>query len=118
MNGELKPEHRERFSVEASMESTPESIDMLAARFRQRLGKVTMPRDFMQGCPAIVKLLQRDEAIQQKIATSCYYFDQLLLESAFAASSFASPECNFSPLLPVQEVEADISETVRHVRFR
>lgn len=61
MNGELKPEHRERFS---GIESAPEDIPVLAARFRQRLGKVTMPRDLMQGDPAIVKLLQRDEAIR------------------------------------------------------
>jgi len=55
MNGELKPEHRERFNGEPGVESAPEDIDVLAARFRQRLGKVTMPRDLMQGDPAIVK---------------------------------------------------------------
>lgn len=76
MNGELKPEHRERFSGEPGIESAPEDIDVLAARFRQRLGKVTMPRDLMQGDPAIVKLLQRDEALRQKMATSSYYFDK------------------------------------------
>jgi hypothetical protein len=83
MNGELKPEHRERFSGEPGIESAPEDIDVLAARFRQRLGKVTMPRDLMQGDPAIVKLLQRDEALRQKMATSSYYFDKPLFESAF-----------------------------------
>lgn len=35
MNGELKPEHRERFSGEPGIESAPEDIDVLAARFRR-----------------------------------------------------------------------------------
>lgn len=83
MTGELKPEHRERFSGEPGIEGAPEDIDVLAARFRQRLGKVTMPRDLMQGDPAIVKLLQRDETIRQKMATTSYYFDKPLFESAF-----------------------------------
>ncbi|MGE3148208.1 hypothetical protein [Pseudorhodoplanes sp.] len=42
-----------------------------------------MQRDLMQGDPAIVKLLQRDESIRQKMATGSYYFDRRLFESAF-----------------------------------
>lgn len=83
MNGELKPEHRERFSGEPSIESASEEVDVLAARFRQRLGKVMVPHDLMQGDPAIVKLLQRDEAIRQKMAANSCYFDRPLFESAF-----------------------------------
>ena len=79
MNGELKLEHRERFSGEPGVESVSEDIDALATRFRQRPGKVTVPDDLMQGDRAIVKLLQCDEVIRQKMAKSSYCFDRPLL---------------------------------------
>ncbi|MHC6154772.1 hypothetical protein ACVSQB_23605 [Bradyrhizobium elkanii] len=83
MGGELPPELRARITGEPGVEGEPESIDVLTERFRKRLGKVTASRDLTRADPAIAKLLKRDEAIRQQIASSPFYWEKPLFESSY-----------------------------------
>jgi hypothetical protein len=83
MGGALPPELKARITGELGIEGEPESIDVLTERFRKRLGRVTLSRDLTRADPAIAKLLNRDEAIRQKMASSSFYWGKPLFESSY-----------------------------------
>lgn len=83
MGGSLTPELRTRITGEPGVEGDPESIDVLAERFRKRLGKVTLTRDLTRADPTIAKLLTRDETIRQKMASSSFYWEKPHFDSPY-----------------------------------
>jgi hypothetical protein len=83
MGGALPPELKARITGEPGIEGEPESMDVLAERFRKRLGKVRLSRDLTRADRAIAKLLNRDEAIRQKMASSSFYWEKPLFESSY-----------------------------------
>ncbi len=83
MTGVLTPELRARISGEPGVDGEEESIDVLTERFRRRLGKVVLSRDLTRADPAIAKLLKRDEATRQKMASSSFHWDKPLFDSSY-----------------------------------
>jgi hypothetical protein len=85
MKGALSPELLARITGELGVdgEAESESIEVLAERFRKRLGKVTVPRNFNRTHPIITRLLEKDEAIRQKRAADRFYWREPKFESAF-----------------------------------
>jgi len=73
MSGSLTPELLARIKGEPGVPDTEcESVDVLAERFRKRLGKVVAQRNFSTVHPAIATLLRKDEELRQKYAGSPY----------------------------------------------
>jgi hypothetical protein len=84
MSGTLDPELRARITGEPGAEGeTTESIDVLTARFRARLGKVSVPREFLNAHPRIAKLLEKDEKLRQELATQPNAWNQPRFDSSF-----------------------------------
>jgi hypothetical protein len=85
MKGTLPPELLARIVGEPGVDggAESESIEVLAERFRRRLGKVTVPRNFTRTHPVIARLLAKDEATRQKRATDRYYWREPKFETAF-----------------------------------
>ncbi|WP_407168642.1 hypothetical protein [Bradyrhizobium sp. ORS 111] len=81
--GALPPELKARITGEPGIEGEPESVDVLTARFRKRLGKVSLSHDLTRADPAIAKLLSRDETIRQKMASSSFHWEKPLFESSY-----------------------------------
>ncbi len=73
MSGTLDAALRAKIKGEPGIsDGEDESIEVLAQRFRKRLGKVTVPSGFSRTHPAIAKLLQKDETLRQNYLTSPY----------------------------------------------
>ncbi|QWG22209.1 hypothetical protein KMZ93_19825 [Bradyrhizobium sediminis] len=85
IKGSLGPELLVRIKGEPGIASDAESetIEVLTERFRKRLGKVTVPRNFTRTHPRIAKLLEKDEAVRQKRATERFYWRDPKFESPF-----------------------------------
>lgn len=74
MSGSLTPELRARIKGEPGvLDTETESVEVLAERFRKRLGSVSAPRNFTTAHPAITALLRKDEELRQKHAGSPLY---------------------------------------------
>ena len=84
MSGTLTPELLARISGEPGQSDTEsESIEVLADRFRKRLGKVSVPRNFQNVHPIVAKLLQKDEEIRAKKAASSFYWREPRFDAPF-----------------------------------
>lgn len=60
-----------------------EDIDAMAARYRKRLGKMAVPRDFSKAHPEIRKLLDKDELHRQKKLTERWYYHEPVFDTPF-----------------------------------
>jgi hypothetical protein len=84
MSGTLTPELLARISGKPGQSDTEsESIEVLADRFRKRLGKVSVPRNFQNTHPIVAKLLQKDEEIRAKKAASSFYWREPRFDAPF-----------------------------------
>jgi hypothetical protein len=84
MQGSLGPELCARIQGEPGVAcETSGSIDVLAGRFRARLGKVLVPRSLANPHPEIAKLLRKDEKRRQNHTQSPYSWNEPRFESAF-----------------------------------
>jgi hypothetical protein len=84
MSGTLGAELRARITGEPGVDrECEESIDVLAERFRVRLGKVSVPRGFSNTHPLIAKLLAKDEKPRQEFASRPYSWNQPHFDPAF-----------------------------------
>jgi hypothetical protein len=84
MSGTLSPELRARLKGEPGVSGDQnESIEVLAERLRQRLGTVTVPRNFSPVHPAIATLLKKDEKLRQEFALHQYSWHQPHFDSPF-----------------------------------
>lgn len=82
MSGELGTELLSRITGQPGVGEN-EDIDLLAERFRKRLGAVTAPRNFTRIHPAIAALLRKDEQYRQERAANAYSWHQPRFDSAF-----------------------------------
>src|ERR1700740_2501503 len=82
MGGSLPPELKAPITGAPGVEGEPESMDVLAKRFRKRLGKA-LSRDLTRADPAIANLLKRDETIGQKMTSSSFYWEKPLFDSPY-----------------------------------
>ena len=84
LSGTLDPVLRARIKGEpGASDLDDESIDILAERFRKRLGAVTVPRGFSRTHPLIAKLLQKDQIRRQNYLTSPYSWNEPCFDSPF-----------------------------------
>lgn len=60
-----------------------EDIESMMARYKKRVGKVTVPRDFSKAVPAIRKLLEKDEQHRIKKQTERFYWREPVFDSPF-----------------------------------
>jgi hypothetical protein len=82
MSGELPPELLAHIKGEPGV-GEQESIDLLAERFRKRLGTVKTPRSFSPIHPAIATLLKKDEQYRQQRASTGFSWPEPRFESDF-----------------------------------
>lgn len=84
LSGNLPPELRVRIAGEPGVAPAhDEDIDVLTARFGQRLGKVTTPRGFTKTHPVVAALLRKDETIRQEALNRSYYWEKPQFDSPF-----------------------------------
>jgi hypothetical protein len=84
LSGTLDSVLRDRIKGEpGASDLIDESIDVLAERFRKRLGTVTIPRSFSRTHPLVDKLLQKDEARRQNYLTSPYSWNEPCFDAPF-----------------------------------
>lgn len=83
MSGNLTSELRAIIDNGQDEDDSGTELDVLTARFRKRLGKVSAPRDFANPHRDIQKLLDRDEEHRRKMATERWYFSKPKFDTPF-----------------------------------
>lgn len=84
MSGTLPPELRAHIKGEPGIADGPDDdIELLTARFRKRLGTVTVPRNFAQTHPAVATLLRKDEQYRQERERTGYGWPEPQFETPF-----------------------------------
>jgi len=83
ISGTLTPELRSRIDGEPGVAAGNESVEALAERLRQRLGQVSVPRNFQRVYPAIAALLQKDERLRQEYVSRPYSWNRPRFEAPF-----------------------------------
>lgn len=84
ISGGLLDIARRHFGDTAEMADGPyEDIGIMADRFRKRLGKVAVPRDFAKAHREIRKLLDKDEIHRRKKLTERYYWYEPVFDEPF-----------------------------------
>jgi hypothetical protein len=74
----------QRFGDDVPMQDGPyEDIAVMAQRFRKRLGKVTVPRDFSRAHRIVRKYLDKDETHRQKKLTERFYWHNPAFDTPF-----------------------------------
>ena len=77
LNGALPPELRDRIKGEPGVsEIKDDDIEVLAGRFRKRLGKIVVPRNFTEAHSTIAALLKKDDEYRQALLTDRYSWKQ------------------------------------------
>ncbi len=73
-----------RETVDEEMQDGPyEDLEAMTARFRKRLGKAAVPRDFSKAHREIRKLLDKDEMHRQKKLSEQYYWYDPVFDTPF-----------------------------------
>lgn len=84
ISGDLPSDLRARLKREPGDSTDPEeSIDVLAERFRKRLGTVAVPRDFSRMHPAIATLLKKDDKLQEEYTQHPYSWHKPRFQTPF-----------------------------------
>jgi hypothetical protein len=83
MSGELPAALRARIKGEPGISEREEEIEILAERFRKRLGAVKAPRNFMPVHPVIASVLKKDEQRRQERAVNRFAWPEPRFESSF-----------------------------------
>jgi hypothetical protein len=84
MTGVFPPQLRDRIAGEPGIaEPGNDDIEVLASRFRKRLGKVAVPRDFAKAHPIIAALLKKDDEYRQELLTNRYSWKKPRFDSPF-----------------------------------
>ncbi|ODR95232.1 hypothetical protein AUC70_05925 [Methyloceanibacter stevinii] len=83
ISGELSDELRARLTSEPGNTGEEESIEVLAERLRNRLGKVAVPRDFSRAHRSIEALLRKDEKLREECAQRPYFWNKPRFDEPF-----------------------------------
>lgn len=82
-SGTLPAELCARVKGEPGNPGEAEDVEILAERFRRRLGKVTVPHSFSPAHPAIASLLRKDEELREKQQSSQFSWYEPKFDSPF-----------------------------------
>lgn len=83
LSGTLTPELRARIKGEPGDPGDEEAVEVLAERFRKRLGKVAAPQGLSPAHPAIAALLRKDEELRRKYQESHFSWYAPKFDSPF-----------------------------------
>lgn len=83
MSGKLTSELRALIEDRQDEDDSGPELEVLTARFRKRLGRVSAPRDFASPHHDIKKLLDKDEEYRRKMATERWYFSKPKFDTPF-----------------------------------
>lgn len=82
--GRPSPEVKRRLAeILVSSPTGEEDVEVLLERFRRKLGKVAVPRDFSRAHRDIRKYLDKDEVHRQKKATERFYWRDPVFDNSF-----------------------------------
>lgn len=85
ISGSMTPELHARIGGGSDgPDAAPDDLEVMTERFRKRVGKITVARNFERAHPLIAKLLAKDEEHRQKKLTEPYYWREPKFDSPLA----------------------------------